>query len=342
MDISSSAMQDFALCPRKFLYRWRLGIVPKAYQSALELGTLFHLGCEVIVQGGTMAEAQQAMVKAYREAEEALISDSDERGFLEGGKDPRRVLSEMELDYAKAWAMLQEFWKNNPIDWEQYEVLSVDGRPMIEALFRVKIPGLGSHLRGQLDLVLRKRGTNEVWIYDYKTTSKAASARAKTNRIEVQPHLYRLLLTEYLRRNAPDKDLVVKGVRYFIIRKPGIKYCPNTKDSGGLNSYVERVHKWYNDPANADEGMAVSEIHFSGRPLTTELYLRLKEQSAASQAIPDLQRFYMVGNDSICGAFGGCRYLNLCGNAEVLWPSIVESHYKIDFREDSQGSPEEA
>lgn len=340
--IRSSALSCFEHCPRKFLYRYKLGLVLKGdYSPALHAGRVFHLVLQSLFAGAGETKALKAADPYLNRLSKNLMAEADPAGFLPSGKLVEDVLVDLENEYHKARAMAVAFLKFVPFNYSHWEILRTpDGTPCIELLLETKVPGISTPLVAPCDLALLKKGTTEVWIVDHKSTSQNAMARARSVRISAQIQLYRLVLQSHLNVWAEQEsypDLTVVGSIHNIVKKPGIKFCPKTKDKDGFSAYITRVHAWYQDEHNKDPGnspILQTATAFTEPILGPELYLRLQQQARASHTDPCLDRFYR-GGDYCCSTFNKeCIFADLCSTSLATWPDIVARKFEVSHRED--------
>jgi hypothetical protein len=340
----SSNMEDLDHCPRLYLFRNRLGIKPRGYVRALSIGSMVHGLLRVLCQGGDMETAVDAVARMKVTREDELTESADVMGLLPGGKSLASQVESLREDYHKAVAMGRIFWEAAPFDWEKWEVLTTpEGVPMVEVLMKVKFPGDGltQEIWSPCDLALVKRGTPEVFLTDFKTTSLSPKIRARISQVSSQMRLYRLALQKTLEEWAKEhpkyEPLKVVGAIHGIIQTPRIKYCPNTKDKGGFNSYIERLKKWYQDQERAGEPpMVLSTIRFPEPVLPEELHSRLRMQQAAAVSSPSIHRFYRAGSGACTTYNRVCPYLEMCASDPALWPGIIRQSFDIGFREDEE------
>jgi hypothetical protein len=338
--IRSSSMSTLEECPRKFLYRDRLGLRPPGYSSALSVGSLFHKALQTYFLGGNAQARSEAISAVALQTMTELRPHANQVGLLPDGTDFMTVCREIEEDEHKAEAMAEVFIHFHPFDLDKWEILKTpDGKPIVELLLEAHAPGITQPLRSPCDLALLKKGTSEVWIVDHKTTSMSPKVRAMALQISTQAKLYRLVLQSNLDAWQQERLLVgdalqVVGSIHNIIKKPTIKYCPDTKDKGGFHTYIARMIEWYK--AN-DDSMIQAFTRFSGPPCDDELLTRLHRiDGAASTMSPALPTFFRAG-DYVCHTFNRpCPYLPLCTSDPAMWGDLIQSHYKIEFREDSE------
>lgn len=338
--IRSSPLQCLDHCPRKFLYEYRLGILPRRYESALAMGTIVHKMLQSLFLGQTPEEALSVSERLFAKEQSKLIEDTGPDGFLPSGDALESVLKKMEEDYHKARATGLVFWQFAPFDKGTYEVLRApDGTPMVEVSLKTQYPGLTRPIVTPCDLALLEKGTHFVWIVDYKTTSFDPKKRAVPIAIGPQLKLYRLGLQTHLdswheSQGAPKRKVV--GFMAAIIRKPGIKFC---KKDANFAAYIERLIQWYKaadakDPENPP--LILDPIRFSGPLMPRELWGRLKQYCKACHAAPNIDHFYRAG-DSACLQYNRiCPYMKLCSSNTSMWPGLIKQYYEISFREDRE------
>lgn len=341
--IRSSGIKDFEHCPRKFLYRYKLGICPRTYQPALHTGQVFHLVLQSLFMGWTQEESLDAAKQYFHRFCNEILASADEAGFTPSGKSVEGVVKSAEDDYHKARAMAFSFMSFKPFNWNEWELLyAPDDTPCVELLLEAKVKGIPVPIIAPCDLALRKKETNEVWIVDHKSTSADTLARARSVKISPQIALYRLVLQCHIDAWAEEhKEMKYHGLRvvgsiHNIVKKPTIKYC---KKDANFEAYINRVIQWYKDKHTEDpqhSPIFQSQTYFSEPTLTKELWLRLRQQSRAARAAPLLDRFYRAG-DYACHEFNSvCPYADLCSSDPVMWPDIVRTRFDIKFREDEE------
>lgn len=340
--IRSTAISTFEGCPRKFLYREKMGLKPKGYSSPLFMGQVFHRVLQSMFMGQSPEEALDSAGPMVTRLTCEIMGQANEVGMI-GNKDAASLAKKAEEDYHKARAMAWAFMQFSPFDWSEWEILThPDGTPMVECLLQANIPGVSVPLIAPCDLALIHKETGEVWIVDHKTTGMDTKARADSVRISSQMALYRLVLQCHLDNWAGDSGEPIRevvGSIHNIVKKPGIKYCPNTKDKAGFQSYLDRLLLWYKETHEADpqnSPIFQSQTRFSEPPLTEEIFLRLRQMSRASRAAPDIHRFYRAGDYACLNFNSVCPYLCLCSSAPAMWPGLVKDRFDISFREDEE------
>lgn len=337
--IRSTPIATFEKCPRKFLYQDKLGLVLKGeYADGLHRGIVFHKVQQALFTGLTQEEALASVATDFRKLCTLAMSEASISGYMPDGTSVEDRLVEMETNYNKARAMSIAFMTFKPFDMSKWEVLTTpEGTLCVELLLETKIPGIPVPIVAPCDLALRKIGTNEVWIVDYKTTSTNAKAKAQALRISAQIKLYRLVLQSHLNDWAKINDypeLTVAGSIHSVVQTTTIKFC---RKDPTFDDYIKRVHTWYQEKHDADPDnspMQQLETYFDEPVLGRELYLRLQQQSRASCSDPCLDRFYKAGDYACTDFFRVCQFADLCASSLAAWPDIVARRFKIAHRED--------
>lgn len=349
--IRSTSVQTLDHCPRLFLYQYKLGIQTRRYESALFMGTVVHKILEALFTGKEPDEALKVCERLLAAEQQKLMADTGPDGFLPSGKTLEATLKGLEEDYHKARATGLVFWNFVPFNKDKWEVLRTpDGDPCVELLIDTDIPGLSRPARTPIDLVLLEKGTNNVWIVDYKTSSFDPKVRAIPTKISAQLALYRWAMQRQLEKwfeAGGYPNLRVVGSFHAIIKKPGIKCCgKDEKEAKARNitpftAYIERLVQWYKDADAKDPNnppLLLDPNRFSGPLMTKELFGRLKQYCAACHASPNVDHFYRVGG-SVCLQYNkACTHMSLCNSDPSMWPGIVRDYYQISFREDEENA----
>lgn len=347
--IRSSPVMALDHCPRKFLYEYRLGIIPRRYESALTMGTIVHKILQSLFMGQTPEEALKVCERLLAKEQARLVEDAGPDGFLPTGEALEATLKKVEEDYHKARATGFVFWQFVPFAKDEYEVLRTpDGTPMIEVLLTTKVAGLSRPILTPVDLALVEKATGDIWIVDYKTTSFDPKKRAIPTKISVQLALYRVGLQHHLDQwhaNGLAPKRTVTGSLHAIIKKPGIKCCgkdeKQAKEDGTdvFTAFIKRLVQWYKDAETKDPSnppLILDPNRFSGPTFNRELWGRLKQYGKACHAAPNIDAFYRVG-ESACLQYNKiCPYMVLCNSNPAMWPDLIRQRFEISFREDRE------
>jgi hypothetical protein len=341
--IRSTPVTTFDRCPREFCYAYKLGIQPTSYRAPLKIGDMVHTFLQCRFLGQTEDEALSAVSAVFRKEQQRLLDMANSAGVLPDGKALESVLKTVEEDYHKARATALVFFRQVPFETDKWEILRTpDGDQMVEMLLEVEYPGLSRPIITKCDMALIWKKTGQVWIVDFKTTSLDTRAWCAMSSISPQMGIYRVglqsVLDEWHEAGGYPK-LKVEGALHAVIKKPGIKYCPNTKDKSGFDHYIQRLVEWYADAREKDPKnppMVLDPHMFSGPLMTRELYGRLKQYCKASQASPNIDYFYRTGGGTCIHYNKPCPYGILCKSNPALWPQIIEQQFTIEYREDEE------
>ena len=349
--VRSSPLAALDHCPREFLYEYRLGIIPRRYESALTMGTIVHKILQALFMGQSTDQALSVCERLLAKEQQRLIEDAGPDGFLPTGEALEPTLKKLEEDYHKARATGLVFWQFVPFSKDEYEVLRTpDGTPMVEVTLETRLPDMGitRPILTPVDLALIEKATGGVWIVDYKTTSFDPRKRAIPTKISAQLALYRLGLQSHLdawhEGGLADKQTVV-GSMHAIIKKPGIKCCgkdekeAKARGVSPFTAFVERLVQWYKDADAKDPSnppLILDPNRFSGDLMTQELFRRLKQYCQACQCSPNIDHYYRAG-ESACLQYNRiCPYMKLCNSDPSMWPDLVRQGFEISFREDRE------
>lgn len=318
--IHSTNIKTRALCRRRFLFAHRLGLVRKGFHSPLQMGSLYHRIMRHLYLGGSEEEALRDAVGWIAEEVSALAELAEkDRGMSLGAQSIREIQDDAQSDLDKAMAMAIVSWRDHPLDWDAWEVISVE-EPLHLILTS---PVFQATVSIMIDLLLRDRASGEGWIVDHKTTSQSPTKRAAMLQFDCQPRLYRLGAT------AAYPDIPIVGAIFSIIRKPTIKYCG--KDAT-FEDYIERVRTWYvtqREKNPSDPPYVAPHIRFVEPVMTEELHAQLHEARAASQCSVDLINFPRTANtEQICdGKYGVCPFAPLCTSSSDAWSTLIPDLY---------------
>lgn len=339
--VRSSSCSTLEECPRKFMYSCRLGIQPKGYSPALLTGSAFHHYMATFSLGKSEAGCKSQVEHMRDQLAKELNDQADSAGMLPGGKDLEATWKAADQDCSKAIAMGTYCARSGIFKPKEWEVLELpDGTPFVELKWTHSSTMYQVPVVAAWDLVMKRRDRTEVWIIDYKTTGSSPLARAKASQISLQTALYRLVLEDCLKEHGiPPSTL--RGIVFNIIKKPTIKYCPLTKDSGGFDSYLGRVGKAYKKQCteNPEDPPFLSVYNrFTNSAESAELMGRLQKCAEMSVAPLDLDKFYRAG-DRTCHKWNStCPYLKLCSSDKSLWPDLIKTQFQIAFRNGKDGS----
>lgn len=331
--IRSSAVATYVECRRKYMLQERLGLKRKgSYASALGIGTWFHAIMAEFYRGCSPHVALGAAVRVYNETEEELRKHVNPMGFLVGTtKTLTETLSKMASDLQKAKVMALWLWEREALNFDEYEVLD------IERVVEINYDTIKQPIRVRFDAIVRRRGTNELFIHDFKSTSKKPVDQIDTYLFALQPKLYRMaceaLISAEKWVDEEGEPLRLVGFKHILIRKPTIKL----KAKQTFDAYLEEVRAWYADGMESkpdDPPLVKSSIRFTEPVMTEELLMILREASRASGAGIDPSIYYRDPSGRACTAYNSrCPFLDLCSAPYVEWKDLIERLYRVEFRD---------
>jgi len=326
--ISPSMINCGLRCQRRFLYRYRWGLVPKIspYAPSPRVGKLFHrlleLGpAEVETVRKEVAEEQKVLMERIRKGED-----------LTG--DLTRTAQDLSDLFHKALVMAEIFW---------HKFKQPDDLETVACELTIKVRHRDTPKRhiwkGRLDRLVRNKSTGEYWIRDIKTTAQSLNLVLTGYAWSTACRFYRLITDLWLKENEESyKKGKLRGIILDICRTPTIKYCPTTKDKEGFNRYLKRVEQWYDgqeDLAMIAKGIVFTEPIY---PLELRAALQRIDDYLLQPMIPetferDITRSYCKEYNRVC------PYYDLCVSDMRGWPSIIEREFDIlEVNENDEGT----
>lgn len=340
--IRSSYVADLNRCPRYFMWRDRWGLKRSGFHaSALWLGTFYHEMMASVCRGNAIREAVSETSDLIVVYEQALNEQADENGLLPNGKAVEAILASSQQEFDKAAMMfevsVERFLFAPFMEAEGWQAL------LVEVPLQVKLAALPLAIRCKPDVVFIRPDDGALMIADHKTTSKDPRSLAASYSYAIQPRILHLAVKAFQETYATKQ-----GPIYFlhnVIRKPTIKYCPDTKDKEGFEAYVERGRLWYSDQELKEPDnplLLQSRLTLPDNPMTPELFERLRHTSAAS-ACACVPSQYWRNENACLGPYGNslCQFYPLCSAPVDEWPQTISRFYVQSFREDDEGDIEE-
>lgn len=318
--VTSSGMGDHELCPRKFLFRHRAGLVPRSRSvSSLRRGHVFHAIIADLLRGGDRDWAESTVTKNLANEIQETLALVSPAGYLPNGKTPEEFVKTAEGDGKVAIAMSRAYAK-----FFDVQPGSIGGLEVVDTLIESEVRQvIGSFEAGTLDVLVRDPKTGELWVFDHKTCSWDLAQYARTLPLAAQSLLYPMLARTII---APTAAAKIAGICYGIIKTPTIKCCKT--DDFDLTKYAKRVEKWYEDQ-HTDVMLRtfIRPSHELGKFSAK----RLDNVATASISLPVVENFPATGG-SACQAYNTlCPYIGLCTRDTTGWPQELE-RYDRDWR----------
>ncbi len=350
-DIRSSSMGTLQKCSRRYMWEERYGLrrAGNYYSEALSVGTLSHILLNSLYMGESLHTGVQKAVGYIADKERAILDQLSGGTKTLPGMPLDKITKGMQADLSKSHAMVNGWNKFiGPRELADWDVLAV------EPYIRAKIPGISAYIAGELDIVMRHRRTQELRIFDHKTTAKSAVQRAIScawepastiiypillrevcaggSNVEVTVSKYGFGDLEEIRLSDPSN---VTSTVHNILRKPTISFCNKDKT---FDDYLDRVADRYEqdmkDPLSAPFVQSITKYH--GHPLELEENaVKLREIDRAAVAKVDIHRFPRTMSSDTCTAYGLCPLAELCMTQNVAatqWPAIITGKFEQEYR----------
>jgi len=317
--LRSTGMSDFELCPRKFLFRHRAGLVPRSTGSpALARGDIFHRIIASILVGDDPLVAERKAHERMEELRFGLAKHVGPAGYLPNGSTPEEAAKALESNTLVAIAMSRAYRR-----FHQVGTWTIAGLRVLEGSVEVPIT---AEEDGRLDCVVVDRN-NHTYVLDHKTCSWNLTQYARTLPLSAQTLIYPRLLTRFL---VGLPGCQASGICYCIIKTPSIR-CSRVDDFS-LAKYAKRVEEWYEE--NPNDTMLRTFI----RPSHELIKLSVGRLAAAHHAavrVPNVADFPGTGG-SACQAYNTlCPYLSLCTTDTARWPQEL-ARFDRSWRDDPE------
>ncbi len=332
--IRSSGMSMANQCLRKYLYRYRLGLKPRGYDSALTIGKMFHEIRAHLTLGKDEGDAIAPVIDTVSELQDSLRELANPNTcLLPWGQDVNKTIDTINKDFAMARALaLWSHQLSREADTTKYEIVGV------EKLVEIRYKNLVAPIRVRIDLLLRDKKTKELWILDYKTTSKPARLMAESLSFAIQPRLYRLGIHCWLQQDpeAPKGTLV--GTIHDILQKPAIRL----RQGDTFEDYLDRINDLYDKDhqaaiagKNPNPMFVRVKTRYHAPVMDSELMIHLKQANAQATCRVSLDQ-YPRHPDPIIGCYTfnkPCPYMALCTTHPHRWRDEVLPNFDVQSRD---------
>lgn len=219
----SSARIDFKRCPKKWYWRWCLGLVSKAKTfGALDLGAWVH---EAFARWYVIGRKRNgSLLKHFQDASNDAIENA-----VTNGAPEHEILKASELQFlgeALMKSYVERYGRDSEVEILEREI-------PLEFTFPYKGEVLAKH-KLKPDAIYRDRSTGNVWLFEHKT---AASIQTTHLVIDDQARPYAAMAEPALRKAKvirPDES--VRGIMYNFIRKA----FPDTRKMDVQGRYLNR------------------------------------------------------------------------------------------------------
>lgn len=166
--VDNSSMNVFALCPRKYYYRHVLDLSTRFESPASTFGTAFHAALYLYYQGKSVDDCLREFIKHAKH----------ENSLLETWRGAEKNEKNEKLSVEWGAELFVKYTETYPLEREEFQPLrNADGAYMLEQGFALEIddedPNKRGILVGKIDAIMQSRVTNEIYVWDHKTTSKS-------------------------------------------------------------------------------------------------------------------------------------------------------------------------
>jgi hypothetical protein len=222
MPVRSSERVDYKRCPRKWVFRWRMGLVPKARSfGALDLGTWMH---EALASWyGSRTRNLGQLPKWMDWHSHVAIGKAIKSNAPEHEIDKARELANLGIVMTRAY---EERYGTDPY----IEVVQAE----IPLEFTFNIDGTEVTHMLKPDMLYRNRKTREYWLLENKTARSIATEHLV---IDDQGRPYGAMAELALKRAGVfgSKD-TLKGVMYNFLRKA----VPDQRTTNEKGQYLNK------------------------------------------------------------------------------------------------------
>jgi hypothetical protein len=192
LTLDNSILNVFGICPRKFLYRKILNLVPQQFSPALSFGSAFHSGLQAYYSKKTTVDVLAAFGETAKAQNSGLVTTKAEAKEKEM-KEEHSV--EFGLD------LMIKYMDYYPLDRETFSImLGKDGKPMLEVGFALHLHN--GVLIGKMDGVI-----DEGDLLENKTAGIVNNSYKTQFMVNNQITLYMAALRELLGR-TPKRALI--------------------------------------------------------------------------------------------------------------------------------------
>ena len=196
--LTTSQVKCFKTCRRRYYLEYEKELKPIETPKALEIGTLYHAGLEMLLKGGNYADVECDIIDMHRENAESKGLDYDPLNAY------------VALEMIRAW--------DRESGWRDWQILAV------EKTFEVST-GYAKRLIGKIDGLVIRPETGRPYLIEHKTTSQwgvDGSDYLHSLLWDEQSTNYLYAYSRMLEDGVFDGE-AVDGIFYDIIEKPSIR-----------------------------------------------------------------------------------------------------------------------
>lgn len=353
--IRSSLFRLLRNCPRAFLHRARHGLIDKSGRpEALQMGDYFHVGVEALLNGLTADKLSQFLAAQWKTRVDSWVSEAN---TLNMDPPTQQDFDIQREKYRRAvnWAVTA--WSVMPLNLQKYRVVGT------ELPIRLSVPGIGSPIVIRMDALLVDTDTNDIYIFDAKSTSHTPHVRMLAAPLDFQSRLYpyvvqRVLETGGLQQLGIAPKARLRGFIHWVLQKPNIRYLKTTEKNSGpqaaANELLARDRDWLLaqgefhhlsvERTNNTQPIQMSMIPFDPHLMKDEGFMvQLRELDLACRRPGYPPMFPPIG-DNLIPDYPGASIDPLLPLYEAhdnyaAWPRIIAENFAIQYRDDREPEP---
>lgn len=222
--VTQSSLGTFLSCPERMRLSYKEGLTPARWVGstfALDFGDLFHRGLDEIYtfwrEEGSVPSFR-SILNDLRDTDEAKVNVMMTEAQLYN----------MEINYGFAEILLREYLKHWKLDFGDVAWEGLEEKFDIPYASQI-YPGRNIRIRGKMDGRYRIGAHNDLWLFETKTKSRIEdSIIADKLSYDLQVMVYMWALSELVGEQ-------VKGVKYNLIRRPGLRHGVRETTQGFLD-----------------------------------------------------------------------------------------------------------
>jgi hypothetical protein len=318
------------------------------------MGTYFHIGSEALLNGLAGEHLSRFLMEQWKAQVDSWISEA---GILNMDPPTQLDFDIQREKYRRAvnWAVTA--WAIQPLNLQKYRVIGT------EMPFRLRIPKIKSPIVIKVDALLLDTDTNDLYIFDAKTTSHSPHVRMLVAPLDFQSRLYPFVMQHIVQSGALHQHGVpasaqLKGMLHWVLQKPTIRYLKTTEKNEGptaaSNELLARDREWLLgegefhhltvERSNNNRPVQMSNIPFNPRLMKDEgFFLQLKELDKACIREGTPSCFPPCGSNLLPdypgASIDALLPLYEAHDNYAAWPRIVAENFAVSYRDDREPEP---
>ena len=239
----NSRLKDYRKCPRYYLLRHELGLTRESQAPALGFGLGWHSGMDLIWKTLT---GDLSLTRTCSSLLARLAVDYWKKAMHEHGLDftsPMYMQREPKRTMGVAHEMFFNYIQHNIDMIQSYSLVSVE-RP-----FAVPLGDLpNTYYIGRLDKEIARRGTQDIYIVDHKTTSaysKAGGFRQDfLESFSPDPQVDGYAYAAFLRHGDAFRSVLIDAALVHKTEHKFFKIIPVSRTFSNLDAWLWEAEDW--------------------------------------------------------------------------------------------------